>query len=230
MIFVCRISTFEDYISDLGHPYVWVQKLGGLQFSTDNVQVCVWLYKCLTSDFVIVLSVRWDRQFDVMSCSFQAKLTRNALSASHMERTMKLLRGRLQSRLALHKQFSSLGTHTWTQQTDACVERKAVYILNRSVWWSVPEHSIIPVSSECQHLFPAKVVTGLTRWTMMSYQEFTVRSYASRISLEAVWREFMFPSDSWEIMWLLSDRSWASCSICWRPVWRLRRISSSWLC
>ncbi|KAA0724697.1 THO complex subunit 5 -like protein [Triplophysa tibetana] len=112
------ISTFEDYISDLGHPYIWVQKLGGLQFSTDNVQ---------------------------------AKLTRNALSASHMERTMKLLKGRLQSRLALHKQFSSL------------------------------EHSIIPVSSECQHLFPAKVVSGLTRWTMMSYQEFTELGFVQHL-------------------------------------------------
>uniref|UniRef100_A0A8C1S1Q3 THO complex 5 n=1 Tax=Cyprinus carpio TaxID=7962 RepID=A0A8C1S1Q3_CYPCA len=93
------ITTFADYVSDLGHPYVWVQKLGGLQFSSDGAQVC---------------------------------LRGSALSASHMERTMKLLRGRLQARLALHKQFSSL------------------------------EHSIIPVSSECQHLFPAKVVSGLT--------------------------------------------------------------------
>lgn len=33
----------------------------------------------------------------------------SSLSASHMERTMKLLRGRVQSRLALHKQFASLG-------------------------------------------------------------------------------------------------------------------------
>uniref|UniRef100_A0A673MXE7 THO complex 5 n=1 Tax=Sinocyclocheilus rhinocerous TaxID=307959 RepID=A0A673MXE7_9TELE len=94
------ITTFADYVSDLGHPYVWVQKLGGLQFSSDGAQVCV--------------------------------LMGSALSASHMERTMKLLQGRLQARLALHKQFSSL------------------------------EHSIIPVSGECQHLFPAKVVSGLT--------------------------------------------------------------------
>lgn len=34
----------------------------------------------------------------------------STLSASHMENTMKLLRGRVQSRLALHKQFASLGT------------------------------------------------------------------------------------------------------------------------
>lgn len=38
----------------------------------------------------------------------------NSLSASHMEMTMKLLRTRLQSRLALHKQFASLGEHLGT--------------------------------------------------------------------------------------------------------------------
>uniref|UniRef100_A0A8C1XNR3 THO complex 5 n=1 Tax=Cyprinus carpio TaxID=7962 RepID=A0A8C1XNR3_CYPCA len=78
-------------------------------------------------------------------------LTGSALSASHMERTMKLLRGRLQARLALHKQFSSL------------------------------EHSIIPVSSECQHLFPAKVVSGLVRWTTMSCQEFTELGFVQHV-------------------------------------------------
>uniref|UniRef100_A0A672RYG7 THO complex subunit 5 homolog n=1 Tax=Sinocyclocheilus grahami TaxID=75366 RepID=A0A672RYG7_SINGR len=109
------ITTFADYVSDLGHPYVWMQKLGGLQFSSDSA------------------------------------LTGSALSASHMERTMKLLRGRLQARLALHKQFSSL------------------------------EHSIIPVSSECQHLFPAKVVSGLMRWTMMSHQEFTELGFVQHV-------------------------------------------------
>lgn len=120
------ISTFEDYVSDLGHPYVWVQKLGGLQFSIDSAQ---------------------------------AELTGSALSASHMERTMKLLRGRVQSRLALHKQFSSL------------------------------EHSIIPVSSECQHLFPAKVVSGLTRWTMMSYPEFTELGFVQHLLKAGLARE-----------------------------------------
>lgn len=45
---------------------------------------------------------------------------------------------------------------------------------NATCFCCVPEHSIIPVSSECQHLFPAKVISGLTRWTMMSHQEFTV--------------------------------------------------------
>uniref|UniRef100_A0A672NDG9 THO complex subunit 5 homolog n=1 Tax=Sinocyclocheilus grahami TaxID=75366 RepID=A0A672NDG9_SINGR len=120
------ITTFVDYVSDLGHPYVWVQKLGGLQFSSDGAQL---------------------------------ELMGNALSASHMERTMKLLQGRLQARLALHKQFSSL------------------------------EHSIIPVSGECQHLFPAKVVSGLTRWTMMSYQEFTELGFVQHVLKAGLLRE-----------------------------------------
>uniref|UniRef100_A0AAY4A0L6 THO complex subunit 5 n=1 Tax=Denticeps clupeoides TaxID=299321 RepID=A0AAY4A0L6_9TELE len=103
------IATFADYISDLGHPYRWVQRLGGLQFPCDSPESAV---------------------------------TGSALSANHMESTMKLLRGRLQARLALHKQFISL------------------------------EHSMIPVSAECQDLFPAKVLSRLARWTTITFQEF----------------------------------------------------------
>ncbi|KAG7280909.1 hypothetical protein CRUP_009195 [Coryphaenoides rupestris] len=89
------IVTFGDYVKALGHPYMWVQDLGGLHFPGDGPE---------------------------------GARVGSALSASHMEATMKLLRGRVQSRLALHKQFTSL------------------------------EHSIVPVSSESQHLFPAKVL------------------------------------------------------------------------
>uniref|UniRef100_A0A667YAM6 THO complex 5 n=1 Tax=Myripristis murdjan TaxID=586833 RepID=A0A667YAM6_9TELE len=103
------IVSFADYVEELGHPYLWVQSLGGLQFPSDAPEVCV----------------------DMTS-----------LSASHMESTIKLLRGRVQSRLALHKQFASL------------------------------EHSIIPVSAECQHLFPAKVISRLARWTTITHQEY----------------------------------------------------------
>ncbi|XP_062858868.1 THO complex subunit 5 homolog [Trichomycterus rosablanca] len=120
------IITFADYVSELGHPYIWVQHLGGLQFSSDSPQ---------TEGAV------------------------SSLSASHMENTMKLLRGRLLSRLALHKQFSSL------------------------------EHSIVPVSSECQHLFPAKVVSRLARWTMMSYEDFTELSFVQHVVNAGLVRE-----------------------------------------
>ncbi|XP_017554889.1 THO complex subunit 5 homolog isoform X2 [Pygocentrus nattereri] len=120
------ITTFADYVSELGHPYNWVQSLGGLQFFGDAPQT---------------------------------EGAQSSLSASHMEATMKLLRGRLQSRLALHKQFSSL------------------------------EHSIVPVSSECQHLFPAKVVSRLARWTMMSYQEFMELSFVQHVVKAGLMKE-----------------------------------------
>uniref|UniRef100_A0A8B9JDU3 THO complex 5 n=1 Tax=Astyanax mexicanus TaxID=7994 RepID=A0A8B9JDU3_ASTMX len=120
------IITFADYVSQLGHPYNWVQCLGGLQFSSDRPQA-------------------------EGACS--------SLSASHMEATMKLLRGRLQSRLALHKQFGSL------------------------------EHSIVPVSSECQHLFPAKVVSRLARWTMMSHQDFLELHFVQHVAKAGLVKE-----------------------------------------
>ena len=46
---------------------------------------------------------------DGPSCPQHTVAADNSLSASHMELTVKLLRSRLQSRLALHKQFASLG-------------------------------------------------------------------------------------------------------------------------
>ncbi|KAK5910149.1 hypothetical protein CesoFtcFv8_004011 [Champsocephalus esox] len=113
------IVTFADYVEELGHPYMWVQSLGGLHFPKDS------------SEGVSVGS---------------------SLSASHMENTMKLLRGRLQARLALHKQFASL------------------------------EHSIIPVSSECQHLFPAKIISRLSRWTTITQQEYMELPYTRHVS------------------------------------------------
>ncbi|XP_029493877.1 THO complex subunit 5 homolog [Oncorhynchus nerka] len=120
------ISTFGDYVAELGHPYLWVQSLGGLQFPSDAPE---------------------------------GLRAGSSLSASHMESTMKLLRGRVQSRLALHKQFSSL------------------------------EHSIVPVSTECQHLFPAKVLSRLARWTTMSHQEYTNLSFTQHVSDAGLARE-----------------------------------------
>ncbi|PIN88490.1 hypothetical protein AB205_0007790, partial [Aquarana catesbeiana] len=75
------IQDLSDYISELGHPYLWVQAMGGLHFPTDHPQPAV--------------------------------VADNALSASHMEKTIHLLRSRLQSRLSLHKQFASLGMYTF---------------------------------------------------------------------------------------------------------------------
>ncbi|CAN9513278.1 unnamed protein product [Ophioblennius macclurei] len=113
------IVTFADYVEELGHPYMWVQHLGGLHFPSD------------ASEGVHV---------------------GGSLSASHMENSMKLLRGRVQSRLALHKQFPSL------------------------------EHSIIPVSTECQHLFPAKILSRLARWITISHQEYMDLKYTRHVT------------------------------------------------
>uniref|UniRef100_A0A3Q3FDX7 THO complex 5 n=1 Tax=Labrus bergylta TaxID=56723 RepID=A0A3Q3FDX7_9LABR len=110
------IVSFADYLEELGHPYKWVQSLGGLNFPDDGV--------CAGS----------------------------SLSASQMESTMKLLRGRLQSRLALQKQFASL------------------------------EHSIIPVSSECQHLFPAKIISHLAHWNTITYEEYMTMPYTRHVT------------------------------------------------
>lgn len=33
------IQDLSDYISELGHPYLWVQAMGGLHFPTDHPQV-----------------------------------------------------------------------------------------------------------------------------------------------------------------------------------------------
>lgn len=94
----------------------------------------------------------------------------------------------------------------------------------------VPEHSIIPVSSECQHLFPAKVISGLTRWTMMSHQEFTVCLASHIDSLSELSANLVIFSDiqCLSVLVFLFNRSWASYSTCWRPVWCMRRICSSW--
>uniref|UniRef100_A0A8C8BUE9 THO complex subunit 5 homolog n=1 Tax=Oncorhynchus tshawytscha TaxID=74940 RepID=A0A8C8BUE9_ONCTS len=119
-------DTQPHYVVELGHPYLWVQSLGGLQFPSDAPE---------------------------------GLRAGSSLSASHMESTMKLLRGRVQSRLALHKQFSSL------------------------------EHSIVPVSTECQHLFPAKVLSRLARWTTMSHQEYTNLSFTQHVSDAGLARE-----------------------------------------
>uniref|UniRef100_A0A8D2KWT9 THO complex 5 n=1 Tax=Varanus komodoensis TaxID=61221 RepID=A0A8D2KWT9_VARKO len=113
------IVSLNDYVTELGHPYMWVQKLGGLNFPKDQPQSPV--------------------------------VADNSLSASHMERTMKLLKMRLESRLALHKQFASL------------------------------EHGILPVSSECQHLFPAKIVSRLTKWTAITYEDYLELPYTKDV-------------------------------------------------
>ncbi|XP_063310811.1 THO complex subunit 5 homolog [Pelobates fuscus] len=113
------IVSLSDYISEVGHPYLWVQAMGGIHFPTDLPQPSI--------------------------------IADNALSASHMEKTINLLRCRVQSRLSLHRQFASL------------------------------EHGSIPVSVECQHLFPAKVVSHLTKWHTITYDDYLALPYTADV-------------------------------------------------
>uniref|UniRef100_A0A8B9SPT0 THO complex subunit 5-like protein n=1 Tax=Anas platyrhynchos TaxID=8839 RepID=A0A8B9SPT0_ANAPL len=108
------IVTLSDYVTELGHPYVWVQKLGGLHFPKEHTR----------------------------------SPADNSLSASHMELTVKLLRTRLQSRLALHKQF---------------------------------QHGVVPVSSECQHLFPTKIVSRLVKWSAIPFEDYAELPYTKDV-------------------------------------------------
>ncbi|KFO19727.1 THO complex subunit 5 like protein [Fukomys damarensis] len=59
-----------------------------------------------------------------------------------METTMRLLKTRVQSRLALHKQSAFL------------------------------EHGIVPVTSDCQYLFPAKVISHLVKWVTVAHEDY----------------------------------------------------------
>ncbi|KAK2111641.1 THO complex subunit 5 [Saguinus oedipus] len=104
------ILTLNDSVLKLGHPYLWVQKLGGLHFPREQPQ--------------------------------QTVIADHSLSTSHMETTMKLLKTRVQSRPALHKQFASL------------------------------ERGLVPVTSDCQYLFPAKVVSYLVKWVTVALEDY----------------------------------------------------------
>lgn len=43
------------------------------------------------------------------------------------------------------------------------------------------EHSIIPVSSECLHLFPAKIMSRLARWVAITHEEYRVCIYCMHV-------------------------------------------------
>lgn len=39
LVFPISIVSFGDYVEELGHPYIWVQTLGGLHFPNDSSEV-----------------------------------------------------------------------------------------------------------------------------------------------------------------------------------------------
>lgn len=49
----------------------------------------------------------------------------------------------------------------------------------------VSEHGVVPVSSECQHLFPTKIVSRLVKWTAIPYEDYAVGAECEAVSLPA---------------------------------------------
>ena len=52
------------------------------------------------------------------------------------------------------------------------------------LWWTISacdalcpalsEHGIVPVTSDCHYLFPAKVVSRLVKWVTIAHEDYTV--------------------------------------------------------
>lgn len=164
-MFPISIVSFGDYVEELGHPYVWVQTLGGLHFPNDSSEVGWFPPDRIASVFVHF------RQCYFLFFPRQGARGGSSLSASQMESTMKLLRGRLLSRQALTKQFASLGK--W--DSVACSSTVQHFFHLAFAATPAAEHSIIPVTSEGQHLFPAKIMSRLARWTPITYEDYKVR-------------------------------------------------------
>ena len=81
------MKDFNNYIPEVGRPYDWAQRLAGLNF----------LNKPST-----------DAAINPSKAQSEAK-AQEQLSASYMEETISKLRERVQARLSLQKQLSSLG-------------------------------------------------------------------------------------------------------------------------
>lgn len=122
LCFPFSIVSFGDYVEELGHPYVWVQTLGGLHFPNDSSEVGLLSPNRITSVFVHFMQ----RYFFFSLFPRQSARGGSSLSASQMESTMKLLRGRLLSRQALTKQFASLGR--WDSIAHSCTDQRFINV------------------------------------------------------------------------------------------------------
>ena len=115
------MGEFSDYVNEVGRPYHWVQWLCGLQFLNTSAG-------------------------GVVDGKAQP-----AVSATHMEDTIKRLRRRLRARLALQQQLASL------------------------------EKCNVPISGDFIAMFPAKISSALSSWKRSTYEDFVVLPYCQSI-------------------------------------------------
>lgn len=113
------MGEFMNYVSAVGHPYLWAQWLCGLQFLIE---------------------------------SHTLQKSQTPLLTSQMEETIRRLRHRIQTRLALQKQLSAL------------------------------EHGTVPVTSGFIGQFPAKIVSRLVQWKRTTHEDFMHCPYAQRMT------------------------------------------------
>lgn len=111
------LAEFRDYIAELGYPYLWAQRLSGLDFlqrstaECDSAAVVDGDNVTKPSGSVIIIDIKPSA----------------SVSATHMEKTIRAIRVRLSSRIALQRHLHAL------------------------------EQGNVPLTSESLELFPAKM-------------------------------------------------------------------------
>ncbi|CAL1529922.1 unnamed protein product [Lymnaea stagnalis] len=120
------LQDLSTYIPLIGRPYLWCQWMGGLQF----------LKKDMNN---IEETVAGDESAGIAKLS--AVRARHSISAANMQKTILLLGERIDARISLLQQLSSL------------------------------ERSIIPVSADSVKMFPAKINAQLSVWRRSTFED-----------------------------------------------------------
>lgn len=173
-MFPFSIVSFADYVEELGHPYIWVQTLGGLHFPNDSsevgllspdreARVCVRITCSIIDIFVCFFSpssaCTWGKLPECQSNGEHHEATEGTTSVPPgFDQTVCLFRFVRCDRLTQIQRFFQMEN------------------IFRVIFVFAPaaEHSIIPVTSECQHLFPAKIMSRLARWTPITHEDYKV--------------------------------------------------------
>ncbi|XP_005100291.1 THO complex subunit 5 homolog [Aplysia californica] len=134
------LQEFSSYLSQVGRPYLWCQWMGGLQFLEPEVD---------GQDSKNTEDSTASHDAAGMSRVVAAR-AKHGVSATHMQRTITLLRERMKARIALLHQLASL------------------------------ERGIIPVPAEVTRLFPAKVNSLLSSWKRSTFEDLQLLPHAQR--------------------------------------------------
>ncbi|XP_059162376.1 THO complex subunit 5 homolog A-like [Physella acuta] len=129
------LQELDSYISLIGRPYLWCQWMGGLQF----------LKKDLNNSEELATE---DESAGIVKLS-QVR-AQHSVSSANMQKTITLLKERVNARVCLLQQLSSL------------------------------ERNIIPVSSASVKMFPTKINAQLTSWRRSSFVDLKSLPQAER--------------------------------------------------